>query len=127
MCLLNCVYFRQEIEDLISTSCTEQAGKFPFWMLWSDGAANIPRSHHCGLAFPLACRGGLGDAGGPEHLLRAQKEPLFPDAGQCPGHFTRPCVVTTSFGTPGEQATWLVQKNGKTNAEKEVHMMQSSI
>lgn len=102
MCLHNCVYFRQEIEDLISTSCTEQAGKFPFWMLWSGGAANIPRSHHCGLASLLACSGGLGEAGGPEHLQRAQEKALFPYAGQCPGHFTQTMCCHNQLGTPEE-------------------------
>lgn len=42
MYLLSYVYFRQESEDLISTGCTEQAGKFPFWMLRPDGAAKHP-------------------------------------------------------------------------------------
>lgn len=91
MCLLNCVYFRQEIEDLISTSCTEQAGKFPFWMLWSDGAACIPHSHHCGLASPWLAvvawemLGALGTSKGSEGapILQMQASALVTSHRPC--------------------------------------------
>lgn len=61
---------------------------------------NVPRSHGRSSAFPLACSHGLGGAGAPEHLQRAQKEPIFPDAVQCPGHITQPMFRHGRHGLP---------------------------
>lgn len=79
---------------------------------------NVPCSHGHSSAFPLAWSHGLGGAGAPEHLQRAQKEPIFPDAVQCPGHITQPMFRHSQHGPPLENQLLGRSKNPAKQVEK---------